>query len=393
MSERLLIRLQPDASLTWLTQDAAGKTMSASNTGAPPSETISRARQIVVVVPAESVVLLETPVVSQQRAHLARAIPFALEDQLAGPVEDLHFAFPYKISGERIAVAVVAKSDMRRWLEHVSEHGIRPDIVIPETLALPLRDNSTVMIEETRAALRTGADQGSGCSIEALPDWLSINAVTSADVFDFRSAPALALPIPTRYHERQRDPLTLFAAQLAQAPRLNLLQGEFAPSHRAVPVARLWRIAAMLAVAALLLGFVYGIGDLWRLNAATSRLDIAERDVLHTAFPEFDRVAGDPRQLMDSALLRLRGGGDAGGMLDLLARIGSVVSTATRVAVKTIEYHNATLEIALRAPDVATLDIVRERIANLGGLKAEITSSTSGSDGVEGRLRITGAKP
>lgn len=391
MPERLLIRLQPDASLTWVGLDAAGKPLSASNAGAPPPETLARTRQVVVLAPAESVVLMETPVVSQQRAQLAKAIPFALEDQFASAVEDLHFALPDRIAGDRIAVAAVAKAQLRNWLATLNSHGIRPDAIVPEALALPLRANgATLMIEGPRALLRSGPMQGSACALEALPEWLHIHSVESAEVFDFRSEPALSLPVSVPYyHVRQRDPLALLAA----TQTINLLQGEFAPSHREMPVARLWRVAAVFAVAALILGFVYAGGDWWRLRNASARLDAAERETLHNAFPELDRVGGDPRQLMDSGIARLRGGADAGGLLDVLARIGAVLASTTRVAVKSIEYHNASLELGLHAPDVATLDLVRERIGNVGGLKAEITSSTSGSDGVEGRLRIVGSKP
>lgn len=393
MPERLLIRLHPQAHLTWMALDAAGKPLSASKAGAPPPETVARARHIMAIVPAEAVVLMETAVVSQQRAQLARAIPFALEDQLASAVEDLHFALPDKIPANQTAVAVVAKSDLRNWLSELASHGIRPDEIVPESLLLPLRDHSTLMIEGTRAVLRN-AGSGSVCPIDGLSDWLNINAVESVEVFDFRPTTALQLPVAvTRYHERQRDPLVLFASQVASATRLNLLQGEFAPSHRAMPVGRLWRYAAFAAAAAVVLAFVYAGCDWWRLRNASARLDVAERAVLHSAFPEIDRVDVDPRQLMDSAIARLRGGADAGGLLDVLGRVGSVLGSSTRVAVKSIEYHNATLELALRAPDVATLDLVRERIANLGGLRAEITSSTSGNDGVEGRLRVIGGKP
>jgi general secretion pathway protein L len=395
MPERLLIRLHTDAHLTWVALDAAGKPLSTTNTGAPPAETIARTRQIVAVIPAESVLLLETPVVSQQRAQLARAIAFALEDQLASAVEEVHFALPDKVSGERTAVAAVAKTDLRKWLSELSSHGVRPDEIVPESLLLPLHDNGgTLMIDGVRAILRSGFAVGNACPIEGLGEWLHVNAIDSVEVFDFRPAAALQLPVAvTRYHERQRDPLALFAAQVGTAPRINLLQGEFAPSHRAIPIERLWRYAAAIAAVALILGFVYAGCDWWRLRNASARLDVAERAALHSAFPESDRVDGDPRQVMDSAIARLRGGSEAGGLLDILSRIGSVLGSTTRVAVKSIEYHNATLELALRAPDVATLDLIRERIANLGGLRAEITSSTSGNDGVEGRLRIVGGKP
>ena len=214
------------------------------------------------------------------------------------------------------------------------------------------------------------------------------------DVYDFRSAPALNLHVPVaNYHARQRDALAFFAAQLGAEPMLNLLQGEFAPAHRQAPALRVWRAAAALAAAAVLLFFVYFGADYWRLAHESRQLDAAMRDTLHESFPEMDKVDGNPRQLMESALTRIRGGADAGGLLRVLAQISPTLGSTTRTTLKSIEYHNATLELGLRAPDVPALDLIRERLANLPGLKVEVTAATSAADGVDGRLRIAGAKP
>ena len=113
MSERLLIRLHADGQLSWLAQGAGGRLLSGTNAGAPPAATLARSQRIVVLVPSEHVVLLEADAVSTRRAQLAKAVPFALEDQLASPVEELHFALPDTIAGGRIAVAIVARATLR----------------------------------------------------------------------------------------------------------------------------------------------------------------------------------------------------------------------------------------------------------------------------------------
>lgn len=400
MSDRLLLRLNSDESLAWLAQDAQGRALSGSNAGAPAAETIARARRIVVLVPAESVLLLDTPRMSAQRAQFSKALPFVLEDQLASPVEDLHFAVPERLSDARVPVAIVERGVLRGWLERLARDGIRPDVLIPETLAMP---NGAVVIEDDRALLRTATAQAGTCDLAGLPDWLQLIAAdagqTSApspqlEVHDFRAAPALTLPVAVaRYHERQRDVLAFFAAQLGAEPLLNLLQGEFAPAHRQAPARRLWRIAGGLAAAAVILLFVYYGADCWRLAHASDQLDTAMHDALHQGFPEMDKVAGDPRQLLESALTRMRGGADAGGLLRVLTQVSPTLGSTTRTTLKTIEYHNATLELGLRAPDVPVLDLIRERLANLPGLKVEVTAATSADNGVDGRLRIAGAKP
>ncbi|HEX6834231.1 MAG TPA: hypothetical protein VF132_11915, partial [Rudaea sp.] len=52
MPERVLIRLQPDATLAWIGLDAGGRPLSGANAGAPPPETLARTQKIVAIVPA-----------------------------------------------------------------------------------------------------------------------------------------------------------------------------------------------------------------------------------------------------------------------------------------------------------------------------------------------------
>jgi general secretion pathway protein L len=397
MPDRLLLRLLSDGSLSWLTQDASGRALSAANPGSPPAQALARSAHVTALVPAEDVLLLSAPAVSQQRSQLARALPYAIEERLAGAVEELHIALPAQIAGDTIGVAVVARATLRGWIDMLAAQGIQPDVLVPETLALPVADGAaTLLIEGARALLRSDAQQASVCDLANLPAWLAATAPTALEVFDFRAAPALALTGKVvRYHERQRDVLAFFAAHLSLHTPLNLLQGAFAPRHRQLPARRLWRIAAMFVGAALLLGGIYAIADWARNSAESRRLDTAMREVLHQSFPRLDNVAGDPRQLMQSELARLRGNGDDAGVLRMLREVAPVLGSSTRVAVKGIEYHNATLELSLRAPDVETLDLVRERLGNLAGFKAEVTSASASdkNDGaIDGRVRVTAVK-
>jgi general secretion pathway protein L len=391
MSERLLIRLHADGQLTWLAQNAAARALSASNAGTPPAPALARAQRVIVLVPAEEVLLLDAPRLTGPRAQFLKALPFALEDQLASAVEELHFAVPDRLGENRVPVAIVRRATLRGWLDRLASEGVRPDAIYAETQALPT-DGGCVVVEDARAFWRTPTHAGA-CDLAALADWLSLDNTLPAgwDVHDFRDARPLSLPVaPLRYHAGSRDALAFLAAQ--PEPSLNLLQGEFTPAHRQAPAQQVWRSAAMLAAAALLLLFVYYGADTWRLARQSTRLDAAAHAALHEGFPDMDKVAGDPRALMQSALTGLRGGGDSTGLVPLLGRIAPILGSTTRTTLTALEYHNATLELGLRAPDVPTLDLMRERLAGLG-LKVEVTAANSGAEGIDGRLRIAGGKP
>jgi general secretion pathway protein L len=400
MSARLLIRLHADGQCSWLAQDAAGRVLSGAQPGTPPAPLLARAERVVALAPAEDVLLLDTPRLAVSRAQFVKAVPFALEDQLAAPVEELHFAVAERAAGERVPVAVVARARLTEWLARLAAAGVRADALYAETQALPVDERTgSVVLEDARALWRSAPAQAGVADPAGLAEWLDvINAgraeALAFELHDFRAAasPPVLPGLSVRHHAGPRDALAFFAECLLAEPEPNLLQGEFAPRHRQAPAARLWRGAAALAAAALLLLFVYYGLDCWRLARQSARLEAAARAALHEAFPQMDQVAGDPRQLLESALAAQRGGG-AGGLLPRLAEVAPLLASTTRTSLSGIEYHNGVLELALRAPDVQTLDLMRERMTTLPGLKVEVTAATSSAEGVDGRLRIAGGAP
>ena len=394
MPQRLLIRLHADGRSTWLAQGADGRALAGAVAGLPPAQAAQQATAVVVFVPASDVLLLETAAVSKSRAQLAKAVPFALEDQIAQPVEELHFALAPKVDGGRVGVAAVAHARLKAWLATLAEAGLHPDAVVPEVLALPV---GGLLVEPGKAELRLAAWRAASIDVDFLADWLEFandGSLPEIDVYDARIAPPLALPVkPRAYHERQRDPLALLASGMPGEPPLNLLQGDYAPRHRSAPVARLWRTAAMLAGVALLLVFLHAWVERGALARQSDRLDVAMRGILLENFPEMEKVAGEPAALMKSALARLGGADATGGALYALGRVAPVIGATTRVVTRGVEFRNGVLELSLTAPDVPTLDSIRERLATVPGLKVEVTAANPGANGVDGRLRVTGGVP
>lgn len=388
-NDRLLLRLDSEGRLSWL--GSAGRTMP----GVPPRQRIEQARRIVVLVPSEDVLLTGATLSARSQAQLLRALPFAVEDQLLAPVEDLHVV-PVPVlglEGDRRAVLVVARTRLREWLDRLGANGIRADVLIPETLALA---PATALIEADRALVRIAPDAAWACPAGDLAEWLRQTGVPAADltIHDLRPAPNASTA--GSGEAGARDGLGLLASSLPAAG--NLLEGAFAPAHWRAAGGRLWRLAAALAALVVLLGLAErGLGVL-QLSRESAALQAAIDQRVREAVPELDgaALAGvEPGQLLQRRLESLRGGGGE-GLLGLLGRIAPVLASGTRIQTRGIEYRNGALELGLRAPDVQTLDALRERLAMLPGLRAEITGTSpvdaaQGGGGVDARIRVSGA--
>ena len=391
MPDRLLLRLSSAGDATWLRQAADGRA-SVPTRGWPPASAVAGAGEVVVLVPAEEVLLTSARVAAKSRAQLLQAVPYAIEDQLLAPVEDLQFAVS-EGGGDALGVAVVAKATLRGWLDRLAAAGIRPDVLLPESLALPLEpDHAALVIENDRALARLAPWSAFACATNELGTWLArANVQRPFDVFDFRDAAAMRLPATVAtYAERQRDALMSFARALRKPP-LNLLSGEFAPQHRAARGARWWRVAAALAAAVIVLA-VLNLGfEVVQLSRASTRMDAQAQDAVRKAFPDVDDAElsrMSPADVARTRIERLRGGAQSSGFLRVVAAIAPVLGATTRIQTRGMEFRNGVLELGLRAPDVATLDTVRERLAVLPGLKVAVTAANPGENGIDGMIRI-----
>jgi general secretion pathway protein L len=393
MPDRLLLRLDSAGDPVWLRQGADGRASAGSTRGWPPAAAVAGAGEIVVLVPAEDVLLTEARVAAKSRAQRMQAIPFAVEDQLLAPVEDLQFAAT-ESAGDTVGVAVVARATLRAWLDRLAANGIRPDVLLPESLALPLApDRATALVENGRAIVRLAPSSAFVAAPAELGAWLERAGgdARPLDVFDFRDGaqPRLAVPAAS-YEERQRDPLAFLARSL-RSPALNLLNGEFAPQHRAARGARWWRVAAALAAAVVALA-VLDLGlEVLQLSRTSARLDAAATDAVRRAFPDVDGAElarATPADIARRRIERLRGGTDGSGFLRVVGEIAPVLGSTTQIQTRGMEFRNGTLELGLRAPDVATLDAVRERLAAQPGLAVTVTAANPGESGVDGRIRI-----
>jgi general secretion pathway protein L len=392
MPDRLLLRLDSAGDPSWLRQSADGRMTAGSTRGWPSAAAIASAGETVVLVPAEDVLLTEACVAAKSRAQLMQAIPFAVEDQLLEPVEELQFAAT-EGGGGVVGVAVVARATVRMWLELLAANGMRPDVLLPESLALPLApDRATALVENDRAIVRLASFSAFVSAPAEVGAWLQrTTEARPLDIFDFREGAPARLAVPAAsYQERQRDPLAFLARSLRK-PSLNLLHGEFAPQHRAARDARWWRVAAALAATVVALA-VLDLGfEVLQLSRTSARLDAAAQDAVRKAFPDIDGAElarATPGDIARRRIERLRGGTDSSGFLRVLEQIAPVLGATTQIQTRGMEFRNGTLELGLRAPDVATLDAVRERLAAQPGLNVTVTAANPGESGIDGRIRI-----
>src|SRR5271168_5649544 len=123
MPQSLLLRLPPPGQedTEWLTLDETGAPTPTRQRGSLTlAAAVWRGGKIVVLAPATQILLAEPELPPGSGPKLARAVPFALEEQLTQDVDQLSFAIGRRRATGGTPVAVVSRSVMQRWVSELS---------------------------------------------------------------------------------------------------------------------------------------------------------------------------------------------------------------------------------------------------------------------------------
>ncbi|WP_255505596.1 type II secretion system protein GspL [Alkalisalibacterium limincola] len=331
---------------------------------------------LTVVVPAEDVLLLEVERLPGSDATLARALPYAIEEQLAVAVETQHVAWVPSQAPGKVVVGVVARTTLQGWLDALRRDGLEPDAMVPEGLLVPWQPGRVgLLVEGGRAVARLGRSRVfCGRTEEVLA--LVSGDTSLVDRVDVDTSPGAIRAID------------LYARTLASDPAssLNLLQGSFAPRNRHAGLRRTWTIAGATAVLAVLLATTH-LGIERSKLAAQVDAQRAEMTALYRQLVPGNDPVASPEAYLASALRAAGQGEDP-----LIATLGNLSAALARegcCTIQSLDYRNRALDAVVDAPDVAALDALRARLAG-DGMRVELVGATPGSRGVEGRLRLGG---
>ncbi|NLO78738.1 MAG: type II secretion system protein GspL [Xanthomonadaceae bacterium] len=398
MSQRLVLRLQgaSDGQYRWLPIGSDGRPDGPVTEGSL-SDAARLRRPLVVLAPAADVALFSTPLPRLSRQRAARAVPYALEDQLVEDVEDLHFALGQRNARGELAVAVVAKAQMQAWLDAFAEAGLEVEQIYPELLALPHEPGCwTLLLENDQFLLRTGRQSGFGGDVDNLPVLLPA-ALEEAEqppqrllVYGAGLPAELALGELAVEQHPLDDVLTLLARHLREREAIPLRTGPFARRRGWSAQWQRWRLAASLLLAWALADTGGAYLQQWQLRQELQAVEAAQAQVYRRAFPDGGQLNRyNPRQQVESRLAALRrSGGSDSGLLHLLHTAGPLLTADPELQVVNLTYRGNGLELEVSAASLQGIDQLKQRLDGAPGLGVEVVSARAEGDRAQGRLRL-----
>lgn len=325
-----------------------------------------------LLVPSERLLLLAVDLPLPSRAQRLAALPFAIEDRIADPLDAVHLAIGEMLAPQRYLVAVVRHSVMAEWIALAEANGLADAALVPDALALPRPGEGAWNVAQAgdRAVVRAG--DGTGFAVPAgllAPAW---NAAARPTVTSFGD------PLPDALAAEPADPQPLGMTLAVSA--LDLRQGPYARRGGGSTFARK---LAMVALAALVAHGVIAAADTLMLRAIADRREAETRTLLATAAPDLATAEDLPGSIAD----RLpRPTGD-NRFVPALGRVSAALAPlAPAIAVRSIEWRGNQLSIDLDAGDAGAAERLRTA---LSGARIDSTVTPDPAGGI--RVTATGA--
>jgi len=387
--------------------------------------------------------LEEASVPTTNLSKALKAVPYALEEQLAQDIEASHFAFGSRLRNNRIPVAVIARDSMDWILAQCRQVKLNPSEIVPEALALPYHEgHASIMTNSGHAAVRLSQSKGFSCDADMLPllmanvtvepaitDADAPDAVTVISPADNESSAGTAKPpldsgttdggisdgqtIHRALHFvcgrdetvletleppiEMRTEVDLFARGLAQyrsrknSSNINLLQSGYDKKETVGKAWKPWRVPAALAATLLALWGGFSYLQYHELGLEEQRLRGEIVGTLKSAFPDIKRPENDPIRQMRSRVRQFGEGGiDHGSFVSMMSAIGAALAEADKPTVKSLNYRNGKLDIEFEAASLPDVDKIKSRLEVEKTLSANVLSANKERERIKARMRVEG---
>lgn len=406
MSYKLLIRLKNqdhDAPLfEWITVFDDGSTRVSTSTDSSEElvKLVDAAQQIIVLAPSERILITHVKLPKLSPARLAKAIPFALEDQIIEDAAKLHFAVNNSQRGETSSVAVIEKETMRIWQSALTakfHHQARKfKVLMPDVLALPWRNGTYhILVDHDLAMVRTGQCSGFTIETDSLfqilnlqlkrpglvkPDLIEIESPEDPPLFTDEEAAELGVPIKLTLNHHH--PLSIMSQTLNEPVLLNLLQGAFAPAQKEISMNQLvWAGFSIVGVWMLFITLT-DIASYFILQRTNNAMNNEMKRIYASVYPEAP-VPDNPRMKLQSELDNLRANRSDNSFMRLLHIVGpSFASLAENgLMLNGLSYSDNRLLLDVEASDSAVIDQLRQVLAQQG-LKVLVNNAERSTGGM-----------
>ena len=412
MRKQVVIRIAESEApyeVSWLVMDRAeGEQPAVIKTGTlEEAASVCEGVRAQVLVPASTVFITQVPMPTSNQRRIASAVPYALEDQLAEDIEELHFCIGKRNAQGEVATAVVAHQQMQDWQEQLQAFGVQADVITSDLFALPYQEGHwTLLLEDQSARLRTGLESGYAIDKDNIGFIVGLLLEDAQDkgsqpegltVYDARteeSDPIDFGDLEITQHLLHEPAISIMAQSIPKANfSLNLLQGVYSRKEQLGKMWRPWIPVGALAASLLVVNFAMALTESIQMESKANDLQQQIEKLYLEAFPGARKqtALGTIEHETKRRLAELRGSGGSGGGSDFLMLLGVVgerFSKTPGLELERVSYRAGKLDLAITIKDLQGLDVLKQQLTETKKLTVDIQSASSRNGKVAARLQV-----
>lgn len=356
------------------------------------------------LVPGEAVVTQQLTAEARERRHLAKLVPYQLEEQAIDPVDDLLFSLGPVRDG-KVTVAYTGLTELQQTVAQLETAGCDVQRCVADFLSLERAPESwTLCLDGERLLIHI--DEGLGLAVElslvdaVIPALLQRHKLPEQVQLYAKDAAGLAavqerLPEPLAANEQLVSEEAGFWEKISftAMPELDLRTGALG---RRLPLLRWWqewRVPAVATAAAFALAIATTAGQYWRAQVEQEEIVAAMHAVFRQAVPDADNV-GDPERRLESMVAGLGGSQSSSNLMQLLSEVAPPVASTSGLSITSFRYSqdNRELQLNLEAEEFSLLEDLRSEIS-ARGLTGELLRVSAQGEIHQARMRVVEGGP
>jgi general secretion pathway protein L len=355
----------------------------------------SATQPAVLLIPGSKVVTLPVAYNKKEARHFLKLLPYEIEDDVLGSVDDIHFAVSNQKDDEVISVAYVERDWLFELLEWFKENNIAIGHCVADFQCLKAIENELLLwfVDDNLLGHRAN---GLGFSISQpmsqpfLKDML-LNQQDVEDpwqvriyVDDSETKEIIESHImpPVEYEVVVGQPPLDFS----QVNHLNFCSGKYG---KQLPLEKYWKEAkpiAMLAAAALVVFFTATFADIYLIKQQQAEYQAEMTTAYREAIPRGPLT--DPVRRLKSTLGSGATSNEPSQSVYLLSKVAPVMDQL-KIDLTTLNYSHRekSLRINVKAESFNGIEQFRQKLEEQG-VTAELQNSSAATEGFQARLRI-----
>lgn len=345
--------------------------------------------EVIVAVPGQDVLLTRVTLPAGTKRHLQRIIPYALEEELASDIEQLHFAWP-EVKGAELPVAVVSKERMDWWLKVLSDAGIESAYWVPDCFLLPYQEGVWQAIElADSVVVRTGTWQGFTIEKQQFAELapaLCAEQDNPTEIVHYGPLNWPQSPAPLTAADIE-VPFTIAVQSVSSTAGLNLRQGAYRSQRAKRSVDLPWRALATAASVLFILAVLLNGVRYWQLDSQSQMLKAQAEQLYRDTFPGQTRIVNLKVQLQRQLEQLGLGSADEASVLSVLQQLAPAFKSQPELQLELLRFQDNELRLQATGNSFSQFEAFQQAI-RAEGLVVEAGPMNNRGERVSGSLTV-----